>query len=320
MNLHENSQAFANAIRAASDHFDIREIFIEKDYWVTFILRRLSLSENKDKVVFKGGTSLSKVYKLIERFSEDIDLAIIKEPGQSDNQIGRLIKSLQTELISGFNEVITPNTTKHKNFRRTEYDYNRVVESDASLSSGVNRNLVLEINSLADPVPNGTHQIRSIIAEFLEETGNTEAINNYNLQPFKLNVLVPRPTLIEKILSIIRLSYFDDGIDRIRSKVRHFYDIYFLAGSDYCNEYIKAPEFIQDFKKMYAEDKTKFNDPEKWIGTSYKESPALNTFDDIWDKVKYSYETDFRLLVYGKFPSETEVSDNFRELIKVLKK
>ncbi len=320
MNLHENTQAFEDAIRATSDHFNIREVFIEKDYWVTFILRRLSLSENKDKVVFKGGTSLSKVYKLIERFSEDIDLAIIKEPGQSDNQIGRLIKSLQTELISGFNEVITPNTTKHKNFRRTEYDYNRVVESDASISSGVNRNLLLEINSLADPVPNEIHQIRSIIAEFLEETGNPEAINYYNLRPFKLNVLVPRPTLIEKILSIIRLSYFEDGIDRIRSKVRHFYDIYFLAESDSCKEYIKTSQFIHDFKKMYVEDKTKFTDPEKWIRTSYKESLALNSFDDMWDKVKSSYETDFRLLVYGEFPTETEVADKFRELIKILKK
>jgi len=44
MNLHENKDAFRVAIRAASDHFDIREVFVEKDYWVTFILRRLSLS------------------------------------------------------------------------------------------------------------------------------------------------------------------------------------------------------------------------------------------------------------------------------------
>jgi hypothetical protein len=39
MKLHENKEAFQNAIRAASDHFGIREIFIEKDYWVTFILK-----------------------------------------------------------------------------------------------------------------------------------------------------------------------------------------------------------------------------------------------------------------------------------------
>lgn len=67
MNLHENKEVLQNAIRAASDHFNIREIFVEKDYWVTFILKRLSQSDNRDKVVFKGGTSLSKVFKLIGR-------------------------------------------------------------------------------------------------------------------------------------------------------------------------------------------------------------------------------------------------------------
>ncbi len=96
MKLHNNRQGFEAAIRAASDHFSIRETFVEKDYWVTFILKRLSQSENRDKVVFKGGTSLFKVFKLIRRFSEDIDLAIIKETGQTDNSIGRLIKSVQS--------------------------------------------------------------------------------------------------------------------------------------------------------------------------------------------------------------------------------
>jgi len=50
---------------------------LEKDFWVCWVLRRLfSLSEFKDHLTFKGGTSLSKVYKAIERFSEDVDVAI----------------------------------------------------------------------------------------------------------------------------------------------------------------------------------------------------------------------------------------------------
>jgi predicted nucleotidyltransferase component of viral defense system len=69
MNLHENSSVFENAIRAAGDHLNMRAVFVEKDYWVTFLLSRLSKSSYADKVVFKGGTSLSKVHKLIARFS-----------------------------------------------------------------------------------------------------------------------------------------------------------------------------------------------------------------------------------------------------------
>jgi hypothetical protein len=64
MNLHENSDTFRDAIRAASEYLGIRDVFVEKDYWVTFILKRLPESEYSGNVVFKGGTSLSKVHKL----------------------------------------------------------------------------------------------------------------------------------------------------------------------------------------------------------------------------------------------------------------
>ncbi len=55
----------------------IRPTIIEKDFWVCFVLKQLFVeSDFKNHLVFKGGTSLSKVYRLIERFSEDIDLVL----------------------------------------------------------------------------------------------------------------------------------------------------------------------------------------------------------------------------------------------------
>jgi len=84
MTLHENKDAFRDAIRAASEHLGIRDVFVEKDYWVSLILKRLSQSQFKNEVVFKGGTSLSKAHHLINRFSEDVDLAIIKTEGQTE--------------------------------------------------------------------------------------------------------------------------------------------------------------------------------------------------------------------------------------------
>lgn len=87
MNLHINKKLFKEAILAASQHFNIREVYIEKDYWVTYILHNLANSSLKEKVVFKGGTSLSKVYRLIDRFSEDIDLSVIIEEDMTGNQI-----------------------------------------------------------------------------------------------------------------------------------------------------------------------------------------------------------------------------------------
>jgi predicted nucleotidyltransferase component of viral defense system len=151
MNLHENKEAFRDAIRATSDHLGIRDIFIEKDYWVTFLLKRLSQSPYAENVVFKGGTSLSKVFNLISRFSEDVDLAILKSEGQSETQERIMIRKVEKELTIGFTEIkITGLTSKQKNFRKTAYNYFKITDTDYS---DIHSQLILEINSFADPVP-----------------------------------------------------------------------------------------------------------------------------------------------------------------------
>jgi len=62
MNLHEDAEIFRDAIRGTANHKNIREIYIEKDYWVTYALHAIFHSDMKDVAVFKGGTSLSKCY------------------------------------------------------------------------------------------------------------------------------------------------------------------------------------------------------------------------------------------------------------------
>jgi len=63
--------------KVAAEESKLPLVIIEKDFWVVWILERLfSLKELESHLTFKGGTSLSKVYKLIERFSEDIDISI----------------------------------------------------------------------------------------------------------------------------------------------------------------------------------------------------------------------------------------------------
>lgn len=102
MNLH-NTQDFKDAITAASEHLKIREAYIEKDYWVTYVLKNLSRSPFKDNVVFKGGTSLSKVHKCIERFSEDIDLALLDIENLGDSKRKSLMKDIEASISAGLN-------------------------------------------------------------------------------------------------------------------------------------------------------------------------------------------------------------------------
>ncbi|MEA1874749.1 MAG: nucleotidyl transferase AbiEii/AbiGii toxin family protein [Bacteroidota bacterium] len=98
MNLHQNTKIFEQSIRAASVHFGIVEHFIEKDYWVSYILRQLAESDYNNKLVFKGGTSLSKAYKLIDRFSTDIDLAVKDVGSMTSNKTKELIRNVKKQL------------------------------------------------------------------------------------------------------------------------------------------------------------------------------------------------------------------------------
>ena len=98
MKLHQESKLFYNTLRATAQHLDIKFEFVEKDYWITLVLAELSKSKFRDNSVFKGGTSLSKGHKLIDRFSEDVDLAIIDDGNKSGNEIKTIIRTLEKDM------------------------------------------------------------------------------------------------------------------------------------------------------------------------------------------------------------------------------
>lgn len=81
MYLHEDKQVFKETIEQVANYTGKAAIVIEKDYYVTMILR--FLSEKMSNIVFKGGTSLSKGYKIINRFSEDIDITFDEHIGEA---------------------------------------------------------------------------------------------------------------------------------------------------------------------------------------------------------------------------------------------
>lgn len=95
--LHENKDEFANAVNMASERYGILPAVAEKDYYVTMILRELS--ERMDFLVFKGGTSLSKCFKIIKKFSEDIDITIDTRLTQGKKKkLKAAIKEISAEL------------------------------------------------------------------------------------------------------------------------------------------------------------------------------------------------------------------------------
>ena len=81
MYLHEDKEKFLNVLESVSKASKIQADLVEKDYYVSLILKENATSS--DKAVFKGGTSLSKALKVINRFSEDIDISFSEHIGTS---------------------------------------------------------------------------------------------------------------------------------------------------------------------------------------------------------------------------------------------
>ena len=105
MKLHENKTLFNQAVRFTAQELGILDIYVEKDYWVTFALKIIFSSEAADYTIFKGGTALSKCYGIIERFSEDIDLVIVQS-GESNNQLKNKTKKI-SKIIQTRSETIS---------------------------------------------------------------------------------------------------------------------------------------------------------------------------------------------------------------------
>ncbi|MDE6661031.1 MAG: nucleotidyl transferase AbiEii/AbiGii toxin family protein, partial [Anaeroplasmataceae bacterium] len=74
MILHQDKEIFKTAINLASSYFNTSTAIVEKDYYITLVLSLLA--KQIPDLIFKGGTSLSKCYQIIHRFSEDIDITM----------------------------------------------------------------------------------------------------------------------------------------------------------------------------------------------------------------------------------------------------
>lgn len=306
------STDFKDAISASAAYFKVRDAYIEKDYWVTYVLKNLSNSDLRDKVVFKGGTSLSKVHKCIQRFSEDIDIAVIEEEGIGDSKRKKLFKDIETTATKGLTEIPDhPQTEKRGKNRKTFYKYQEAVEKK---NLGPVKDVIqLEINSFTKPDPHSKMQVESLIAQYLRENNFADKIKQNDLNPFEINVLSIERTFFEKILSLIRLSY--ETIDTLKSKIRHFYDIVKILEYD---ETILENENSHDiFQKALNDDKTNPTFSGNWLNNLLSEAPLFTNLENLWKSLEPIYETELKDLIWtNTIPSTKEVKES---IIKIRK-
>ena len=115
MLLHNDKELFREVVISTAETLGLVVPIVEKDYYVTMILNKLSME--CPECVFKGGTSLSKCYHVIDRFSEDIDIAFSNKLSQG------MRKRLKNDTIAGISDVLSMPILDWEN-ARSRRDYN----------------------------------------------------------------------------------------------------------------------------------------------------------------------------------------------------
>lgn len=218
--LHNDSPLFEQIILRVSEDTGIEASIVEKDYYVTLFLQRIVAQ--LPNIIFKGGTSLSKCYKLIKRFSEDIDLNIETETHPTEGQRKKL-KEVIVSIIDEFGFVLT-NPDKVRSRR----DYNRYIVNYPTIfsTSYLKEHLIVETAVYIKAYPCKRMLASSLIYDYLERNGYTDLIEQYGMQPFELNVQAAERTLVDKVFALG--DYYLS--DAVYEHSRHVYDIYKLLG------------------------------------------------------------------------------------------
>lgn len=220
MYLHEDKEAFRNVIEQVSSKNGRTLAVVEKDYYVTLILQLLS--EQLENCVFKGGTSLSKGFRVIDRFSEDIDITFDEHIGENRR------KKLKNVVLKGISESLGlpiinwKETQSDRNYNAYHFSYESVFGlEDERLLQFVKLETALGSYSF----PTKKVEIGNYIGDYLEEAGRTDLVEKFELSKFIMKVQALERTYIDKVFALC--DYYIQG--KAKRYSRHLYDIYKLT-------------------------------------------------------------------------------------------
>lgn len=218
MNLHQDKEAFEELVTATSLELHIPPNIVEKDYYVTLALRELSARIKG--MVFKGGTSLTKCYQILDRFSEDIDISYAASegiPGESKK------RQLKKAIMASMDTLSLPITNLDQTRSRRNYNcYRAAYPSIYAPVLEIKTELVIETYIALLPFPTTVRKTDNYIYRFLQQSNQIHLAEEFNLMPFEITVQTIERTLVDKVFALC--DYYMAGNTGRHS--RHLYDIY----------------------------------------------------------------------------------------------
>lgn len=310
MKLHLNKELFVNYIRVTAQQMKIPTIYVEKDYWVTYALFTIFNNEIGKDTVFKGGTALSKCYKMIERFSEDIDLVVLRREGETDSKLKSKLKSVSTVVEAVLPEVAIEGITHKMGMnRKTAHSYNKEFKGDYGQVRDV---IILESTWFGYYEPYTTKSIVSFVGQMMLDNMQSEIAQENGLLPFELLALEPIRTICEKIMSLVRFSYGENPIDDLKKKIRHTYDLHQLLKQEEFLKFFQSTAFDEMLLKVANDDIASFRNNNKWLNYHPSEALIFKDLETVWVELKMIYNDDFKNLVYGELPKEEAILETLK--------
>lgn len=305
--LRHNQDDHLALLTAASEEQKIPFEFVEKDYWVTELLRSVAKPIENATPVFKGGTSLSKCYKLTQRFSEDVDIVLeIARPsggklgkGTIDNILSSVCERAAADLGID-SEPVRSGKGEH---RAVRYVY-PVKSAVVTLSRGVS----LEIGVRGITKPRRAVQMRSYASEYVITAKKADSAEFEDLVPVEVYALSPERTLVEKLALLHDLSSrFPQSKDRmVQVAGRHVYDVYKCLSNEEVIAVLQHANLVATLATQTDEESKKwgFSSTPRPVG-GYAESPAFDKGHPCHATIRESLEAA-RTLIYGARPTPEE--------------
>lgn len=323
MNIEWNnipSQTKVNAYTQIAESTGMAPYAVEKDWWVVQVLSAIFDTKAGKHLIFKGGTSLSKGWRLIERFSEDIDLALDRTFLGFDGKLNRTqIKRLRQQTGKYISGAFVPELGtifEEHGFKGVTLRYIAQKASDADPAKVEVRfpnvieypgyippRVLLEISSSSLREPKETIPIESLLDEHYLESDFAES-------PIDVPTAIPERTFLEKLFLLHEEFHRPHERIRVDRLSRHLYDTYQLLKSDHALKAISDKQLYETIVKHRQEFYHMGG-----IDYNHHQPQTLNPLPI--PEFMEEWEADYRLMqermIYGESPPFQTVVDVIKE-------
>lgn len=292
-------EAFSDLVIATAADTGIPEPMVEKDFWITEVLRA-AVATLGPAVKFKGGTSLSKGWHLIKRFSEDVDLLVdpsaVDPAWDSRGKVDRGLKRLVTAVgaIPGLRLETPPINRSSGSSRADRLTY----EARFAGIPGLEASILLEPGVGGGYSPATDLSIQSQMAEYMVGHG-IKLVDIEGLELFSMQVIERRRTFVEKLFTLesaVRQHVEGQAIGR---DVRHYADLYALVDLPDVRAMLEGPEYGMLVVDVDAQG-------ERFYPAHHQCPPGMRFKDsllfpppEVVEAIRRAYETECRRLFYG---------------------